>query len=145
MGFFSKVDFKDAKGGHVPEKIERIARQVSSKCKGFPLTINVIASSMIGKSDENEWNLSLRKMEKSLNFTDPIVGHPCIDQDLFQQLKWSYDCLPASNFKIFFLYSVMFPQATAFSVNPLVQMWMEEGLVKTKYARHNYVQFLENW
>ena len=50
---FSKVAFKEAEGGHVPEQIERISKQVSNKCKCLPLTINVIASSMIGKSDED--------------------------------------------------------------------------------------------
>ena len=76
--------FKEAEEGHVPEQIENISRQVSSECKGFPLTINVISLSMIEKSDEDEWKLSLRKMQKSVNFIDQIVDHPCIDRDLFQ-------------------------------------------------------------
>ena len=76
---FSKVDFKYAEGGHVPKKIKSIAKQVSTKCKGFSLARNVITSSMIGKSNEDEWKLYLRKMEKSLNFIDPIAGHPCIN------------------------------------------------------------------
>ena len=59
---FSKVAFKEAKGGHVPEQIENISRQVSIECKGFPLAINVIALSMIEKSNEDEWKISLRKM-----------------------------------------------------------------------------------
>ena len=81
---FSKVAFKEAEEGHVPEQIENISRQVSSECKGFPLTINVISLSMIEKSDEDEWKLSLRKMQKSMNFIDQIVDHPHIDRDLFQ-------------------------------------------------------------
>ena len=38
----------------------------------------------------------------------------------------------------------MFPRATTFLVNPLMQMWMAESLMKTKDARHTCVQFLEN-
>ena len=81
---FSKLAFKEVEGGHVPKKIENISRQVSSECKGFPLAINVIALSMIEKSNEDEWKLSLRKMQKSMNFIDQIVDHPRIDRDLFQ-------------------------------------------------------------
>ena len=76
---FSKVAFKEAEGGHVPKQIENISRQASSKCKGFPLAINVIVSSMIDKSDADKWKLTLRKMQKSLNFIDLIVDHPRID------------------------------------------------------------------
>ena len=75
---FSKLAFKEVGGGHVPEQIECISRKVSSEFKGFPFTINVIASSMIGKSEEDECNFSLRKMQKSSNFIDPIADHPPI-------------------------------------------------------------------
>lgn len=50
---FCKVAFKD---GHVPEEIEHIARVVADECKGLPLAINVIASTMIGNQAVNEWN-----------------------------------------------------------------------------------------
>eukprot|EP00253_Pinus_taeda_P013709 PITA_13709 len=42
---FCKVAFKD---GHVPDEIEHIARVVAEECKGLPLAINVIASTIIG-------------------------------------------------------------------------------------------------
>lgn len=141
---FSKVAFKDAGESDVPEEIVRIAREVSSECKGLPLAINVIASSMIGKSDVNEWKHALRQMQKSRDFIDPIVHHPHIDRDLFQRLRWSYDCLPDSNLKNCFLYCAMFPQATQFPVKPLVQMWIAESLVNTKDDGHEFVQFLQD-
>ena len=44
---FCKIAFK---GGHVPEELEDIARQVAGYFKGLPLTIISIAAAMIGSS-----------------------------------------------------------------------------------------------
>lgn len=141
---FSKVAFKEGAGDHsISEGLENIARQVSSECKGLPLVINVIASSMIGKRDVNEWRHALSKMQ-SPDFVSPIAHHPRIDRDLFQKMRWSYDCLQDANLKNCFLYCAMFPQDTAFRVNPLLHMWMAESLIKTKDTGHRYVKILED-
>jgi len=72
--------------------IHHITKVVMEECKGFPLAINVIASTMIGNWDLNLWNLALRKIRiMDSNFT---ITHPRIHWDLYQWLRWSYDSLP---------------------------------------------------
>ncbi len=58
--FFCKIDFKDE---YVPKEIEHISKVITEECKGFPLAINVIASTMVSNRVVNEWNLVLRKIQ----------------------------------------------------------------------------------
>jgi len=145
---FWKIAFED---GHVPETIENIARQVAKECQGLPLAIKVIASTMRGSTDVDEWKFALKQMQKvDPNF--PLI-HPRIDQDLYQRLKYSYDCLPDANMKNCFLYCAMFQEDAAIEVEAMVQMWIAEGLMKTKEdaeyeylleTGHSYVRLLLN-
>lgn len=57
---FSKVAFND---DHVPVDMEDISREVAHECKGFPLAINVIASTMMRNNVVNEWKLALSQMQ----------------------------------------------------------------------------------
>lgn len=123
--------------------IERIAKQVSRECEGFPLAINLIVSSMIGKSVVNAWELSLTQMQR-MDFIFPIAHHLRINWDLFRRLRWSYDCLYDFNLKNYFRYCAMFPQDISFCVKSLVQMWITEDLVTTKDFGQSYVKILEN-
>ena len=94
---FQNVVFKE---GHVPYGLEHIALEVAKKCKGLPLAINVITSTMISIMGVDQWNLALSQMETvDLNFPSP---HPRIEYELYQILRWSYDRLPNANFKNFF-------------------------------------------
>jgi hypothetical protein len=68
---FCKVAFED---GPVPEDRENIARQVAEECKGLPLEMKVIASTMMGSTVVDEWKFALKQMQKvDLKFpiTDP--------------------------------------------------------------------------
>jgi hypothetical protein len=133
---FLKVAFED---GHVPEGIENIARQVAEECKGLPLAIKVIGSTMMGNTAVDEWKLALKQMQKvDLNF--PLT-HPRIDRDLYQRLRWSYDSLPDAHLKNCFLScAAAMSEDTAIEVEKMVQVWIAEGLVKTKEdAEYDYV------
>jgi disease resistance protein RPS2 len=145
---FLKVAFED---GHVPEGIENIARQVAEECKGLPLAIKVIGSTMMGNTVVDEWKLALKQMQKvDLNFP---VTHPRINRELYQRLRWSYDSLPDANLKNCFLYCAMLSEDAAILVEMMVQVWISEGLVKAKEdvdydyvlkTGESYVKLLEN-
>lgn len=122
---FCRKAFKD---GHAPTKsIEDVARLIAGECKGLPLAINVVAAAMIGNATVDEWNLALSHMK----IVDPVfLNHSAIDKDLYQRLKWSYNCLPDSNFQNCFLYCGAFPEDARIDVETLVEMWVGEGLVQ---------------
>eukprot|EP00253_Pinus_taeda_P009811 PITA_09811 len=140
---FCKVALKD---GHVPDEIEYIARVVAEECKGLPLAINVIASTMIGNRAVNEWNLALRQIQ-TVDSNFPIT-HPRLDRDLYERLRWSYDSLPHAHLKTCFLYCVMIPEDWCMSVHIISHIWIAEGIVKSKDldslmdTAHSYVKLL---
>lgn len=124
---FCKVAFQ---GQNVPRDIENIARKVANECEGLPLAITVIGSTMISNSSVNEWKLALNQLKNvDRNFQ---ITHPDIDQELYRRLRWSYDQLPDANLKNCFLYCAMFEEDAEIPVEKLVQMWIGEGLLKTR-------------
>jgi len=131
---FCRVAFKD---GHVPEDMEEIAREVASECKGLPLTITVIASTMKSKTAINDWKFALGQMQK-VDLSFPIT-HPRIDRDLYQRLRWGYDTLPSADLKNCFLYCALFQEDADIQLKRLVQMWISEGLVKTNDGDYDYL------
>ena len=56
----------------------------------------------------------------------------CIEYELYQILRWSYDRLPNVNFKNCFLYCAMFPEDKEIEADKLVGMWIAEGIVERK-------------
>lgn len=131
---FCRVAFKD---GHVPVDIEQIAREVSSECKGLPLAINVIASTMKRTTAVNDWKFALTQMQK----VDPNfpICHLRIEKDLYRRLRWSYDALRSADLKNCFLYCAMFEEDARIPVEGLVRMWISEGLVKTNDGDYDYL------
>lgn len=131
---FRLVAFKD---GHVQVDIEQIAREVASECKGLPLAINIIASTMKSNIDINDWKFALNQMQK----VDPNfpICHPRIEKDLYQRLRWSYNALRSAELKSCFLYCAMFEEDAQIPVEGLVRMWISEGLVKTNDGDYNYL------
>ena len=105
---FLKVVFEDS---HVLKHIENIAREVAEDCKGLSLEINAIASTMMGNTTLDEWELTFKKMKK-VDFNFPMT-HPRINGELYQRLRWSYDILPDDNLKNYFLYCAMFTKDAA--------------------------------
>ena len=97
---------------------------MAEDCKGLPLAIKVIASTMMGNTDVDDWNLALKQMQKvDLNF--PIT-HPRIDRELYQPLRWSYDSLPNDNLKSCFLYCAMFQEDARIWLDKLVRRFGED-------------------
>lgn len=124
---FRNVAFKDSP---LSPGLEEIAKDVANECKGLPLAINVIASTMIGIKGVDQWNLALSQMQ-TMDSNFPST-HPRVEYELYQILRWSYDRLPNANFKNCFLYCAMFPEDKEIEVDKLVGMWIAEGIVESK-------------
>jgi disease resistance protein RPS2 len=99
--FFNILFFQD---DHVPKELMGCARETADECRGLPLARTVVAATMRGKTDVEEWNLSLSLMK----IADPSFPntHPRIDRDLYQILRGSYKDLPRGdpNLQHCFLY-----------------------------------------
>lgn len=129
---FRRVVFR---GDPAPDRnTEDIAREIALECKGLPLAVNVVAAAMIGKTCLSEWELALAQM-KTVDpaFPTTYIG---VDAQLYQRLKWSYNHLPDSNLKNCFLYCAMFREDEEINVDRLVEMWIAEGLVKSRKATY---------
>lgn len=128
---FSKVAFKN---GHVPEEIEDIARQVAGHCRGLPLTIISIAAAMIG-SINSHWYFAFDLMQiPTLDFNFSIT-HSRLDRDLYDRLKWAFNSLSAK-LKNCIMYCAMFPEDWKIDGQILENMWVAEGLVRSKEAAY---------
>jgi len=113
------------------------ARETADECKGLPLAITVVAATMRGKTDVDEWNLSLSLMK----IADPSFPntHPRIRRDLYQILRGSYKDLPRAdpNLQHCFLYCAMYPEDKKIDVDALVRMWIADGLVQSREATYS--------
>jgi disease resistance protein RPS2 len=123
---FRRIAFKD---NPVSLDIEQYARNIADECKCLRLPITLVAAAMMGKTAVDEWRTSL----SSIKNADPSSP----DTDLHQRLiRWSYDALPNSNIKNCFLYCAMYREKERICVEQLVQMWVAEGLVRSRQGSH---------
>eukprot|EP00253_Pinus_taeda_P010460 PITA_10460 len=96
---FRRIAFND---DTVSVHIQQFAREMADECRGLPLELTVIASAMFGKTNADDWEISLNLMKT----TDPCFPdtHPRVDPELYQRLRLSYDALPTSNVRNCFMY-----------------------------------------
>ncbi|XP_077248833.1 disease resistance protein At4g27190-like [Tasmannia lanceolata] len=75
--------------GELPdvEEIKSLAMAVARECKGLPLAIKVVGSSMRGKKRVELWRDALRR----LRMLAPTIER--VEKEVFLPLKWSYDSL----------------------------------------------------
>ncbi|KAG0568850.1 hypothetical protein KC19_6G049200 [Ceratodon purpureus] len=110
--------------GSPPSTIsQELAKKVCKECKGLPLALKVIGSAMVDKVDEEEWSSALHDLKRS----KPILGS-CVDFELFDCLRFSYDNLKSDVLRICFLYLAAFPEDYEIPTSKLFMMWDAEGL-----------------
>ncbi|KAG0568851.1 hypothetical protein KC19_6G049300 [Ceratodon purpureus] len=110
--------------GSPPSTInQELAKEVCKECKGLPLALKVIGSAMVDKVDEEEWSSALHDLKQS----KPILGS-CVDFELFDCLRFSYDNLKSDVLRICFLYLAAFPEDYRIPTSKLFMMWDIEGL-----------------
>lgn len=128
---FRRVAFKE---DQVSMNIEERAEKIEDGCRGLPLAINVVAAAMIGQTSEQDWDNCLSSM---IN-VDPSfpATHPRLHVELYAQLGYGYEALPNSDVKRCFLYCAMYKEDQEIEMPTLLQMWIGEGLVKSKQGTY---------
>ncbi|WVY89981.1 hypothetical protein V8G54_035495 [Vigna mungo] len=98
-----------------PENIKHLAISISKECKGLPVAIVAVASSLKGKQ-EVIWRAALNKLKSS----KPINIRKGL-RDPYKCLKLSYDNLDDEEAKSLFLLSSAFPEDYEISVECLIR------------------------
>ncbi|KAL4377018.1 hypothetical protein GQ457_02G037990 [Hibiscus cannabinus] len=105
-------------------EVELIARPIAKRCRGLPLGVITIASCMRGIDDICEWRNALTEL--SLHKTS-VNG---LKDEVFQQLRFSYDRLKDPKLQDCFLSCALYPEDCEIREEKLIQLWIAEGLVE---------------
>ncbi|WVY89982.1 hypothetical protein V8G54_035496 [Vigna mungo] len=98
-----------------PENINHLAISISKECKGLPVAIVAVASSLKGK-EEVIWRAALNKLKSSKQIN---IGKGL--RDPYKCLKLSYDNLDDEEAKSLFLLCSAFPEDYEISVECLIR------------------------
>ncbi|KAK7371858.1 hypothetical protein VNO80_05224 [Phaseolus coccineus] len=106
-----------------PETIKHLAKTISDECKGLPVAIAAVASSLKGKKDVI-WSVALNRLRSS----KPInIGKGL--QDPYKCLQLSYDNLDSEEAKSLFLLCSVFPEDYEIPVECLIRCAIGLGMV----------------
>ncbi|KAB2059442.1 hypothetical protein ES319_A11G303200v1 [Gossypium barbadense] len=109
--------------------VEPIAKKIAKRCAGLPLGVITVASSMKNVDDLCEWRNALKELsdrKKSVNG---------LEEEVFQQLRFSYDRLKDPKLQHCFLSCALYPEDSEVEERELVQLWIAEGLVEEMDSR----------
>ncbi|CAJ1949563.1 unnamed protein product [Sphenostylis stenocarpa] len=101
-------------------------RKISKECKGLPIAIEVIASSLKRQQHLEEWNVALKALRKSM----PLHGDDDNWGKVFTCLKYSYDNMKNKTAKELFLLCSMFQEDEEFDEETLVRLAIGAGLIE---------------
>ncbi|XP_025604402.1 putative disease resistance protein RGA1 isoform X2 [Arachis hypogaea] len=118
LRLFVRWAFKEGEEGKYPDLIE-IGREILKKCKGVPLAVRTLGSSLFSKHDIQEWE-SLRDKE--------IWNLPQKEDDILPALKLSYDEMPSHLRQCFALLS-LYPKNHHFNSFGVASLWGAAGLL----------------
>jgi disease resistance protein RPS2 len=116
----------------VDRTIKNYVDQITKKCGGLPLALNVIGKSMAALSNQIDWENAVRAISTDL------IDIEGVQEKMFTKLKYSYDRLGESEKKCF-LYCTLFPEYSSIKKQQLVQYWMAEGLVSLEKPWKGYL------
>ncbi|XP_074319420.1 disease resistance protein UNI-like [Silene latifolia] len=115
--------FSDGLGSPIPSEAQTVAKLVASECAGLPLGIIVMAGSMRGVVDIEEWRNTLDEL---INSTEGLTD---IETDVFPVLKLSYDRLKDSKLQKCFLLCALYPKYGIIRRDELITLFRSEGLL----------------
>ncbi|KAL1351282.1 hypothetical protein HN51_015205 [Arachis hypogaea] len=118
LRLFVRWAFKEGEEGKYPDLI-RIGREIVDKCKGVPLAVRSLGSSLFSKHQIQEWE-SLRDKE--------IWNLPQKEDDILPALKLSYDEMP-SHLRQCFAFLSLYPKNHAFISFDVASLWGAAGLL----------------
>ncbi|GKV45566.1 hypothetical protein SLEP1_g52634 [Rubroshorea leprosula] len=113
----------------IPE-LEAILNLMVDECAGLPLAIVVIARSMKGVTDVQQWRHALNELRERLRDIAKGSG-----DEIFERLKFSYDRLQDSNIQNCFLSYSLYPEDYTTTKKDLVEQWIDEGLIEELRSR----------
>ncbi|KAK1281130.1 Disease resistance protein [Acorus gramineus] len=117
-----------------------VARNVASECGGLPLAIVTVGRALFGKS-QDDWEFVLGRLRAAV--PDSILGL----ENVYNQLKVSYDMLRSEEAKLCFLLCSMFKEDAEIDVEDLTMYAMGERFLKdvhTVQEARKCVKFLVN-
>ncbi|XP_016721689.1 disease resistance protein At4g27190 [Gossypium hirsutum] len=105
--------------------LKEILGNIARECGGLPLSIAVIAGSMKGIYDIAEWRNALRELR---DYVRSVKG---TDIEIYERLKFSFDCLGELKIQSCFLYCSLYPEDYKIPKEELVKYWIDEEFLGT--------------
>lgn len=122
---FEKLTFRGQE--KVCQSLVTIGKEIIKMCKGVPLVIRSLGSTLQFKAEKSHW-LSIRNNENLMSLD---VGN-----NILRVLKLSYDNLPV-HLRQCFAYCGLFPKDHKIERRVLVQIWIAQGYIHTSDERHH--------
>ncbi|XP_058738246.1 disease resistance protein RGA2-like [Vicia villosa] len=121
LSLFVKWAFKDGEEEKYPNLVE-IGKEVVKKCKGVPLAVTTLGSSLFSKYDLNKWRFvrdsELWNLKQNKN-------------EILPALKLSYDQMPF-NLRHCFTYFSLYPKDFGFTSVQITKLWVALGLIQSQ-------------
>lgn len=111
--------------GKLSSEIKELAGLIVAECAGLPLGLIIMAGSMRGVDDIEEWRNTLEDLRNSAE------GQTVIETELFPVLKLSFDRLKDPKLRQCFLLCAMYPKYTEIKRDELIRLFRSEGLLDT--------------
>ncbi|XP_061340366.1 putative disease resistance protein RGA3 [Gastrolobium bilobum] len=120
LSLFVKWSFKEGQEKEHPDLVE-IGKEIVKKCRGIPLAIRTLASSLFSKFDLDQWEFirdhEIWKLEQKRD-------------DILPALKLSYDQMP-SHLRHCFAFFSLFPKDFGFLSFIICNLWEAHGLLES--------------
>ncbi|XP_039688369.1 uncharacterized protein [Medicago truncatula] len=107
-------------------------RKIATECKRLPVAIATVASSLKGQKRREEWDISLKTLQKLVSVGD--VGDDLVD--IYKCLKFSYDFLKDKKAEGLFLLCSTFPENAEISTEVLTRLGIGVGLFGDDYGSY---------
>ncbi|KAH7835569.1 hypothetical protein Vadar_027450 [Vaccinium darrowii] len=103
--------------------VKAIAVEIAKECAGLPLAIVIVAGSLRGLEGIHAWRDALNEFTNLMN---EVSGG---ENEVFEQLKFSYSRLGDKVVQDCFLYCSLYPEDHEIYVDDLIELWTAEGLI----------------
>ncbi|XP_020962499.1 putative disease resistance protein RGA3 isoform X3 [Arachis ipaensis] len=109
--------------GSTSDNLKHLGRLISDECKGLPVAIAALASTLKGKA-EDDWNVALVRLRNSI----PVNIERGL-KDPYKCFRVSYDNLDTKEAKSLFLLCSVFPEGYEIPVETLIRFAIGLGMV----------------